>query len=147
MQIGRLEEVCLELLRDAENPLVPVGALYQHCIRDRDIGESLTETALLQFLRDHIDVVVVDGVDMDAPVTAEEFGLAGIDMGPRALLKSRMPTREELKKMFRMQLAQMRETLLDALARAKERGEKDRMAEIEIAIENTDAIDERFQAL
>ena len=107
MSIERVETICREFLLQSEAPLVPVSLLYQQCIAEEAVREVLTEEALLNFLREHTDVVVVEGVGEDAPVAANEFNQAGLVMGPRAILKSRMPTRDEMKNMFQMQLEVM----------------------------------------
>ncbi len=145
MQIERVEELCLRLLSECENPLMSVRALYEQCVATDGVGEALTEDALLQFLRGHADIMVVEGVDTDAPVDAAAFDMAGIVMGPRAILKNRVPTRDEMKEMFGMQIAAMRENLLNALERAKKNNNDVAIREIEAALEHTDTINERLQ--
>lgn len=144
MSIERVETICREFLLQSETPLVSVSQLYQHCIAEESVRDVLTEEALLNFLRGHADVVVVEGVEEDAPVTRNEFDRAGLVMGPRAILKSRMPTRDEMKNMFQMQLEVMRDTLMQALKHAKESQDASRIAEIEQALENTDSIGDRL---
>lgn len=147
MSIERVAEVCLDVLRQQENPLVPVSYLFQHCVQEASVSSVLTEASLLEFLRSHADVVVVEGVTEEAPVPSDEFDLAGIAMGPRAILKSRMPTREEMKDMFQMQLAVMRDNLMQALQNAKENNDEVLINKIEATLENTDAIGERLSDL
>ncbi len=147
MRIERVEEICLDFLRQAENPLVPLKELYEHCIATEDVGSVLTEEGLLQFLRAHGEVTVVEGVSDDMPVTPKTFETAGIVMGPRAILKKRLPSRHEIKQMFEMQVAQMRTRLLEALEHAKKEKDPKAIEELEAAIENADTINERLQEL
>jgi hypothetical protein len=144
MSIERVETICREFLLQSETPLVSVSQLYQHCIAEEAVRDVLTEEALLNFLRGHADVVVVEGVEEDAPVARNEFDRVGLVMGPRAILKSRMPTRDEMKNMFQMQLEVMRDALMQVLKHAKESQDASRIAEIEQALENTDSIGERL---
>ena len=147
MSIERVAEVCLEVLRQHESPLVPVSHLYERCVKEAGVGDVLTKEALLEFLRGHADVVVVEGVQEDAPVPRDEFDMAGVAMGPRAIIKSRMPSRGEMKEMFQMQLAVMRDNLMQALQNAKENNDENLITRIEQALENTDAIGERLSDL
>ena len=147
MSIERVAEVCLDILRQHETPLVPVSYLFQQCTNEASVGDVLTEAALLEFLRGHNEVVVVEGVSEDAPVALGEFDMAGFAMGPRAMLKSRMPTRKEMKDMFQMQLVVMRDNLMQALKNAKENDDKVLISKIEQALENTDSIGERLSDL
>lgn len=147
MRIERVEEICLDLLRVSENPLMPVNTLFQKCDEQERISGALTESAFLDFLRNHADIVVVEGVGEDEPVPREEFDTAGLVMGPRAILKSRMPTQSEIKVIFQQQLEQMRTNLLQALKLAKESKDAKAIQEIEAALENADSLRERFSDL
>ncbi len=145
MRIERVEEICLNCLRDAESPLVPVTELYQQCVDTENVGHVLTEEALLQFLRGHADVVVVEGIGEDDSVEAAVFDKIGIVSGAHAMLESRVPTRDEMKEMLEIQLAHMRENLKAALQQAQQNKDKAKADKIEALIENTDAINERLQ--
>jgi len=144
MSIERVEKICLEFLRSEANPLVPVSIVYEKCIEEESVRDMLTEQALLDFLRGHRDVIVVEGLDDDAPVSLNTFDRAGLIMGPRAILKSRMPTQTEMKDMFQMQLQVMRDNLMQALHYAKEKNDEDMVRKIERALENADSIGERL---
>ncbi|HDP35913.1 MAG TPA: hypothetical protein ENN29_12485 [Candidatus Hydrogenedentes bacterium] len=146
MRIVRVEEICLDILRRAENPLTPVSLIYRKCV-EKEGAAALTEEALLQFLRGHGDIVVVEGVADGAPVEEKAFNEAGIMMGPRAILKSRVPTPDELKKMFRMQLEIMRDNLAQALKLAKEAENGKAVHEIETVLEKADILEERMEDL
>ena len=147
MRIERVEEICLDLLRQSENPLMPVSLLFQKCDEEENISGALTEEAFLAFLRKHADIVVVEGVGDDAPVGCDEFDTAGIVMGPRAILKNRIPNRNEMKSMFQMQLEEMRANLLHALQWAKDNKDVKAIKEIEAALENADSLGERLTDL
>jgi len=147
MSIERVAEVCLDILRQHETPLVPVGYLFQQCVNEASVGNALTEESLLEFLRGHAEVMVVEGIAEDAPVPRDEFDAAGFVMGPRAMLKSRMPTRKEMKDMFHKQLVVMRDNLMQALQNAKENNDNVLVGKIEQALENADSIGERLSDL
>ncbi|MCK5863147.1 MAG: hypothetical protein KAH38_11720 [Candidatus Hydrogenedentes bacterium] len=146
MSIERVEEVCLKALRQAVNPLMPVSMLFQKCEEEKVSG-VLTEDLLLEFLREHADIVVVDGINDTDPVDCGKFDPAGVMMGFRAILKKRMPTHDEMKDMFQMQLEQMRSNLLQAMETAKENKDTRAIKEIEAAIENTSSLGERLSDL
>ncbi len=95
MNLERVEERCLKYLGQATDPLVPVGKLLEYCMRE-DPQSGLTGRVLLDFLRNHELVRVVDGPEMPEPdCLATE---------PRAILAARLPDREELRRMLERQL-------------------------------------------
>lgn len=144
MHLERIETLCLDFLRHASNPLTPVETLYEHCIGEGDVNMSLTLDSLLDFLRSHNEIIVVEGDANDLPVNAQAMETAGINLEPRAILKTRMPSRQELRDMFQQQLEQMRFHLREALLAAKINKDDKTMHELEKALERMNALEEKM---
>ncbi len=118
MNLERVEERCLNYLRQAKNPLVPLSILLQHCQQEDALAE-LEQDTLYTFLRDHPDVQLVAGVANDNDVSADAFAAIGIDMGARAILTKRIPTPNEMFAMVHEQLSDMHQALVRALENLK----------------------------
>ncbi|MBI1319565.1 MAG: hypothetical protein GC168_11550 [Candidatus Hydrogenedens sp.] len=109
-----VEQRCLTYLKQSAQPMVPVEKLYRHCARELD-PMPLDREGLLAFLRGHGGISVVDGLDPGAAVPPDWFAEAGIDMGPRAAVNERLPSRVEMVRMLAAQVNDLR-TALDRAA-------------------------------
>ena len=141
MRLERVEEICLDCLRQTMNPLTPVVLLYEKCIADPQIGDALTQDALMQFLRGHADIMVVDGLEEDDPMLGLAVASQTIETGPRAILKTRIPTRAEMADMMRQQIDDMREQLHNALEKATHHNDLQTIAEIKELLARTDTLE------
>lgn len=144
MRLERIQEICLEFLRNTSNPLTPVQLLFEQCMNDPGAREALTQNALLEFLRNHQDVMVVEAHEDTPWVGASDFNGVGLDMGPRAILKARIPSRKELANILHEQVEEMRDHLRDALKAAQRAGDEKAVRELEAALERADDIGERM---
>ncbi len=147
MRLERMEEICLEFLRQTLNPLTPVKTLYEKCVEQSGGNPMPSYEVLERFLREHRDLMVIDGPGVDSPVSPESLRQVGVEPGAHAILKSRMPSRDEMKDMLRMQLEEMRTHLLDALKGAREHHDQDAMEKIEDALARNESIRERIEEL
>lgn len=110
-----LEQTCLNYLGEAKSPLAPIDTLLEFV--QRTVGlQGVSQQSLLEFLRHHDEIEVLEGAAPSAEVTGDVLQAAGLLMGPRALLKRRMPTQRELYAHMAVQLQAMRDTLSQALA-------------------------------
>lgn len=134
--------ICIGFLRRSTNPLVPLDTLHGVCAEN---NLDLTKEALLSFLRNHSDVLVVEGPDESMPVSSMDFNDAGINMGPRIILKERVPSREEMKDMLHQQLEYMRLHLRYALEKARANDDHDAVKEIEAALERGAELENKMQ--
>lgn len=146
MNLELIEEKCLNYLRQASNPLVPVNTLLEFCRREPECGK-LELQELLDFLRPHELVKVVDGPDEGEAVDQETFDAAGINMGPRAILKSRVPTKEQMTDMIAAQMRNMTEMLVEALELAKKAQDEAHIQEIEAALQKSEALRQKMNKL
>ena len=146
MNLERLEELCVNYLSQAANPLAPVSALAVHCRRD-DACKDATEELLLDFLRPHELFQVVEGPEEDDPVNAEVFKSAGLDMGPRVIIKTHIPSPGEMSVIMQEQLDAMTETLSAALAEARARGEQMGLEALQSALERAEALRAELRGL
>ena len=139
MNLEKVEEKCLHYLAQASNPLVPVDTLLEFCRRDPECGE-LTRQALLEFLRPHEQVQVMEGPDVGEVVDQAMFSAAGINMGQRAILKTRVPAREEIAEMLYEQLKDMTDVLVESLNMAQKSGDTHRISQLEEALKKSEAL-------
>ncbi len=145
MNMERIEELCLNYLRQSDNPLVPVTVLAEYCAREDKDGR-LSAEELLPFLRRHGEVRVMEGPSENEAIGAELFSAAGIDMGPRAILKTRIPAPGEIAAMLSAQAEDMLHVLRTALAKAEKEEDHDRAAALGKALERTEAMKARIAA-
>lgn len=108
-------------------------------------GVDLSKEDLLAFLRNHAEVMVIEGPDESLPVALSEFSEAGVNMGPRIILKERIPSRDEMTDMMRQQLEHMRLHLGYALDKARENNDLDAVREIEAALERSARLEEKMR--
>lgn len=112
MSLENIETRCLNYLRQAANPLVPVRTLLAHCLREES-ASGITERVLLDFLRAHGEVIVLEGPGADdlPGGAADDAAVAG----PRALLKARKPDPGAVLALLREQMDMVR-AVLDRMA-------------------------------
>ena len=112
MSLENIETRCLNYLRQAANPLVPVRTLLAHCLREEP-ASGITERVLLDFLRAHGEVIVLEGPGADdlPGGAADDAAVAG----PRALLKARKPDPGAVLALLREQMDMVR-AVLDRMA-------------------------------
>lgn len=146
MNLERVEELCLRHLEQASNPLVPVDKLLEVCQRDPDL-QALTLRTLLEFLRPHGDIEVVDGVQQNEHGMPDLLAAAGIQMGARAILKRRMPTPDQLKEMLVLQIATMVEALDVARKEADHVGDAERVEQIDEALARAKTLSGRVEKM
>jgi hypothetical protein len=146
MNLETIEEKCLNYLRQAPNPLVPVDTLLEFCRREPECGK-LSRQELLDFLRPHALVKVMDGPDAGEAIDQETFGAAGINMGPRVILNTRVPTKEQMADMILDQMKNMTEMLVEALALARKAKDDAHIQELEAALAKSEALRQKMNTL
>jgi hypothetical protein len=134
MNLERVEEMCLRHLEQSKNPLVLVDKLLEVCQRDDNL-KGLNKRTLLEFLRAHGDIDVVDGMERTETGMPDLLAAAGIQMTERAILKRRMPTPDQLKELLLMQIGAMTDALTAARELAEEEKDVERMNQIDEALE------------
>jgi len=146
---NRLEDVemlCLTYLRRSKDPVVSVKALYEHCNREL-ASMPLREVDFMDFLRNHAEVLVMDGLAADSPLQRDLFDVAGMDLGARAIVRERVPTKTEMVQMMGGQLRDM----LKALETVRERAVRDddaaRIAAIDAAATRARQLQETIKYL
>jgi len=133
MELERIESECLRLLGESPQPLVPLDRLL-HELRRAFPQVNLPEDVLLRFLRSHQDVVVLEGLGNLGPVTAQDFADAGYYMGPRAVLRSRIPGPRELGAHLLEQMNGLETLLARAMDAARQEKDVKRTAALEDAM-------------
>lgn len=146
MNLEKIEEKCLHYLAQASNPLVPVDTLLDFCQRDPECGK-LDRRELLDFLRPHAGIQVMEGPDMGDAIDPETFKAAGINLGQRAILKTRVPAKEEIAEMLFEQLKDMTDVLVESLGEAKKAKDGERVAQIETALQKSEALRAKMNKL
>lgn len=146
MNLERAEQICLSYLGQADSPLVPVHTLVERCRRDEQCA-GMSEQDLLPFLRTHELILVVEGPGADDASATAAFSALGLEMGPRAILKTRIPPPQEMLRVIEDQLEQMAAAITKAVAYAEEEGATEGAAQLRSALERTDALRARMQKL
>ena len=146
MNLERVEELCLRYLGQAVNPLVPVVKLHAYLVRE-DAEQAPSMSRLLDFLRHHAEIIVLDGPGEEDPVGAEGFAAAGFMMGPRAMVKTRVPSRAQMLAMMFEQIDEMREKLDTALESARQAKDPEIVAQVEKAIRRSEDLRMKIQRM
>jgi len=146
MNLEKIEERCLHYLQQAGNPLVPVDTLLEFCQRDPECGK-LDRKELLDFLRPHAQVQIMEGPEMGDVIDQKDFAAAGINMGQRAILKTRFPSKEEMTEMLFEQLKEMTDVLVAAMNDAKKAKDEGRVAQLEAALQRSEALRQKMNKL
>lgn len=145
-RLESIEALCLTYLRRSSEPLVPVKTLFEHCSRELK-QMPLTEMAFGKFLREHGEITVVEGMGAEALVPKEVFDSAGLDLGPRAMVKDRVPTRVEMVQMMAGQLRDMLKALEAVREKALATGDAQRVAAADAAAERARKLQESIKYL
>ncbi len=114
MQLEFVEELCIGFLEQTTNPLTPLETLYNYCKRN-DTCSNLTQFELYTFLRNHERIMMLLGPDQNEPVNEEALRAGGLLMGPRVILKERIPSEGNLMLLFKAQLDDMETKLKSAI--------------------------------
>jgi len=110
-----VEQHCLDYLDGAPNPLVAVSELLVHCRRSPECA-GLTEQALLDFLRNHDLVRIIEPpAALLDDVAADEQAL----LEARVILKTRVPTRRQMSQIMEQQMTALADALQAALRHAE----------------------------
>jgi hypothetical protein len=147
MSLEALEELCLNFLKESENPLVPLSYLYAHCVEHASDNHALSPEYLLDFLKNHNELLVLESDDKSLLIDEDQFFDAGIVMGTRVILKRRLPDRNALKVLFKLQVLELVKQLNEMLLQA-EKNKKPQEAEgLKKKLAQAQSILERFEAL
>lgn len=145
MNLELVEERALSYLRQSRNPLVPVSTLLEHVQRDENCANT-SEKILLDFLRHHEQVRIVEPPAKDETIDNESFDGAGVELGARAILNERLPTQREMSSLMDQQVGILIDSLEGALKAAEEMGEKEQqLAQIREALEKARALQIRMR--
>lgn len=139
MNLETLETNCRNYLAQSRNPVVPISTLCAFLKRQEGF-EALTEEELMAFLNKHLEFDVMVGPADQEDVTTEAFAAAGIVMGPRAILKTRIPAAQDLAAMLRLQLDAMEEVLGKSLMDALGSGDEHKAQAMRTALERAKAL-------
>lgn len=144
MNMERVEERCLAFLRQSQNPLVLVEQLLEYCKQEEEIAE-LSREVLMAFLRAHSDIHVLEGPEDHEAINLQQFATAGLMMGPRAILFSRVPAPQEMTAILAAQLSTMMETLGEAFVKAEKEGDAAQAGKIREAMAQAEDLRTRLK--
>jgi hypothetical protein len=146
MNLERVEELCLNYLGQASNPLVSINSLLEHCRRDAACAE-LAFADLKDFLEHHELVRVVEGPGAHASGDLEALLAAGVDVGPRAILLTRMPSSAEVVRHLEENLSSMVRALTAALDEAEKWEDAESAKQVRTALERAHALEQKFKKM
>lgn len=139
MNLEKVEEKCLHYLAEASNPLVPIDTLVEFCKRDPECSGT-DRKGVLDFLRHHERVNIMDGPGAGEVIEQKDFTAAGLNMGERAILNTRVPAKEEMTEMLYEQLKDMTDVLVEAMNKAEKAKDTTRIAQLEEALKKSEAL-------
>lgn len=143
MSLEALESSCLEYLAEAKNPVVSVNTLLEFCRRVPAMAQ-VSRDIVLDFLRNHEDVEVLEAPTPEEMAGAEELLGTAIPADERAVLKRRIPTQREMHAIMAVQLQEMRATLADASGAT---ADPERRAEMEAAVARVEQLLQRLGSI
>jgi hypothetical protein len=131
-----VEQRMLAHLKGSSNPLVRFDTLYAH-LNDAVPSGELTRARLLDFLREHEMVRLIEGAEAADDPLVEALAAEGFMGVPYVILESRIPTADQLTAMMVDQLDRMGAALSEALAEARAEGDAERTEAIQNALWRT----------
>lgn len=146
INLEQVEARCIKYLGDAKSPLVSLSVLLKYCQRD-PLCARITREQLLEFLRAHERIHVMESLQPSSGIPLEDFTAAGIDMGERAVLDERIPSRKELGAIMGQQARDMREALQRAAETAAAAKDTARETAIQQAIERADVLIAKLESM
>ena len=127
MNLEAIEQKCVAFLQQAENPLASVEQLLHH-LHEKPEFATLSQDELLGFLRDHEQFKMVEPVGLGGMGgAASELEATGLSMSPRVILRTRIPTPEQLMAQMTDEMEKLTGALTTALRDAKDAGEAERV--------------------
>lgn len=124
MSLEVIEELCIRRLTSAKNPLMSLDSLYRRVMEDLEPELRLGEAEFRDFVANHEQMALVEGMTGLPSAEVEEWAEAGMANGPRVILKSRIPSPTQLRDMMIGQLDTMLEALGKALQEAESQGDQ-----------------------
>ncbi len=143
MNLEWIETKCVNYLKQTQNPIVPISILLNHLRQDASCG-ALTEHDLLEFLRPHESFKVIDPPEREEE-ELEDLESLGIPTGPRVILTTRVPTRDEISGMLGQQMQTMTDALYRALAEATEAGDTEACKQINEILQRAEQLQQKIE--
>ena len=123
MQLEQIEQDTLNYLDQSTNPLVRVHVVYEQ-VTSRTDAVSISMEEYLDFLRHHDLMDVTDPLALaDDDDMLQSLAGAGLPMEPCVILKSRVPSSQDLGASMVEQLTTMTDALAKALQEARGTGD------------------------
>lgn len=139
MDLEAVEEACVQHLAQVTQPVVSVSALLYRLHQDERFA-ALSESELVAFLRKHPLFRVIQPDEGDGAERRDELKEAGIDLGLRVILTSRIPTQTEMTSLMVEQLDLMAQALERALLEAQRDGRLEAEAKVRAILERTEKL-------
>ncbi len=146
MDLEAVEEACVQHLAQVTQPVVSVSALLYRLHQDERFA-ALPESELVAFLRKHPLFRIIQPEEGDDPGRRGQLEEAGIDLGLRVILVSRIPTQTEMTTLMAEQLEQMTQALERALFEAQRDGRPETEAKVQAILERTAKLREDLKGI
>lgn len=89
-KIEKIEEICLSVLKESQEPWVPLDILIEKC--KEMIGEdNVDESIIISFLMNHSEVKIFDPLLTNIPEMKVILEEKGLKIQPIVILKRRLP--------------------------------------------------------
>lgn len=145
MNLEDIEQKALAYLGQAGNPLVRIDVLFDHLEREVDMG-GFSRSDLTKFLEGH-DLIRVLSPVAAGDVEGRMLGEAGLLVEPSAIMRTRMPTRQQIAAAMVDQLDRLGEALVAALQEARAEHDEPTESQVRGALERATALRTRIVAL
>lgn len=147
MNLERIEQRCLNFLKQSTNPLVPLDTLLAYVRRDDECLE-VDGPGLAAFVRQHELFRLIDPPEMPVgPDGVSALQNLGFRAQPLAVLVTRVPTEQDFIMQFALQMHNLEESLQAAARDAEMEGDAGRAAEATRLLFRTKQLSERFKRL
>ena len=139
-----IEQRCLNYLKQASNPLVPLSTLVNHLKQHEDTA-LVDKAELLAFLRKHELFKFYDPIlPEQPPEVAHELAATGIPTEPRVILDTRVPTHAQILSMMYDQVESLYNALSRALEEARNLNQHEKARKIVDALERADKLKQKL---
>lgn len=145
MNLERVEQRCLNFLKQSTNPLVALDTLLAYVRRDDECLE-VDGPGLAAFLRHHELFRLIDPPEVPVgPDDVSALQKLGFRAQPLAVLVTRVPTEQDFLMQFALQMQNLEDSLQAAARDAELEGDTDRAADATRLLFRTKQLSERFK--
>lgn len=144
MNLEDIEQNALNYLGQTSNPLVQLTVLYEH-VKSKSDTDIFSLQDFIDFLKEHDHIKIMNPLALTAgEVMVQSLEASDLLSSPCAILKTRIPSSQDLVASMVEQLHSMTAALTAALGEARSIGDTEKAHQIYETLERVKALEEKI---